>query len=211
MNKFIKIALVVLAVLGGITIAFSFKGDNTNPVNGMLGFDRDNNGSLPATVKEFDQVGITASASVQGLVKPTAGKVFAIEVINDSGTIKYLQLFDMVKAVVPARAASLSCGFQCQKIYLASNSWASDASLTAKPLGSYQQYASPSLVFSMPIAAATASSSPTVVRIGSEFFSPARTFLNGIMWAVSTNFSTYASPSSATAPAARVKVKVLYE
>ncbi len=201
---------MILVIVGGITLVSNLT-NQPNPVDGILGFDSENTGRLPAIVKEFDQVGITASASVQGLVKNSPGRVVAIEIISDATSIKYFQLFDVAKAQVPARAASLSAGFQSLKIYRASNSWASDASLAAKPLGSYQQYASPSLTFSLPIPPATASSSPTIVRIDATQLGGARNFLNGILWGVSNSYATYASASVATNPAARVKVKVLYE
>lgn len=209
MKKYIAIALAILVVVVGFAF-FQFKGSQQGPeiTETNLGLDREGSGFV---VKEFDQVGITASASVQGLLKNSPGRVVAFEVWSDSQSIRYFQLFDQTQAVVPDRSASVSGGFQSFKIYKASTSWASSTALTNKPLGSYQQYASPSLVTSYVIPAATASSSPSVVRVDFTQLGGARTFTNGIMWGISTAFSTYASPSVATNPAARVKVKLIYE
>lgn len=201
--KKIYVAIVVLGLVGGY-VYFSHK--TAEPV----GFDRSAPaGPLPYYGKEYNQVGLTASRSQQGLIKPDTGRVFAIEITSDSNAIRYFQMFDQKLAQVPSRAASLSAGFQSLKIYKASTSWASAVSLAAKPLGSYQQYASYSLVYSVPIAAAAASSSPTVVRINSSDFGPAKNFVNGIMFGISSTFGSYASISADKT--ARYTIKVIYE
>ena len=211
MKRYIVLTLVVLA----LALGFAFTGDKAEPVDSLnpLGIDSENTRTIPQSVTEFDQVGITASASTTGIVKASGGKVYALEITSDSQSIRYFQLFDQIQAVVPARSASISsdsCPY-CTQIYAASRSWASATALAAKPLASYAHYASPSLVFSVAIPAATASSSPTIVRIGPDYFSSALRFTKGIMFGISTAYATYASPSAATLPAARVKVKVLYE
>lgn len=134
-------------IVGIVLIAFQNQGSD------LLGSDSTNQGGSQPAADEFSQI---ASLSVQGLVKNAPGKVFAIEVTNDSLSARYFQLFNLTTVTVPSRAASQSSA-TALKIYKASTSWASTASLVDKPLGSYLVYASRSLVFSAIIPGATAS------------------------------------------------------
>lgn len=196
MKKAIILALIILAGVGGFALFSKKSGEPVNSLVNPVGFDREGSGF---TTSQFST---RASASQQGLVKNVPGRVFALEVTSDATALRYFQLFDMVKpSTVPARAASQSSNY---------NIWAYGASQSfdAKPVGSYKVYASASLVYSVPIPAATASSSPSVVRIGTDWFSPARKFSNGIIWAISSQFATYASSSVTTG---RHQVKVIYE
>ena len=194
-----KKILISLCVLAGISGFVFYEG------SAPVGFDKSNpGGSLGSSASEYNQ---TASRSQQGLVKNIPGRVFAIEITSDSQSLRYLQFFDRALAQVPARTASLS-SFQSLKIYKASLSWASDSALAAKPIGSYLQYASTSMVMSIPIPAATSSASPTVVRLNSSDLAPAHQFNRGIIWGISNTFGSYSSSSINTA---RFTVKVIYE
>ena len=178
MKRYIIIAIAVLVVVVGyaIFVPRSVK----QPIEGLLGFSSENVGGLPRTATEFNQVGLTASRSQQGVIKTSGGRVFAVEVTSDTNNLRYFQLFDMIASTSSA----------------------------AKPIGSYRKYASPSLVFSVPIPAATSSSSPTIVRISSDVFSPARSFTKGIIFGISSVFGSY---SSASVNTDRHTVKVIYE
>lgn len=175
------------------------KSANITPAN--IGFDRSNADVLPFASKEFNQI---ASRSTDGILKPVSGRVFAVEVSSDSTSVRYFQLFDIRDSLIPSRTASLSA------------LWAYKASLSyqfqpLRTVGAWQHYASKSLVFSLPIQAAATSNSPTIVRIDSSMFAPAKQFNNGILWAISTTYGAYASTSAALLNSGRFLVRIIYE
>ena len=63
-------------------------------------------------------------------------------------------------------------------------------------------------ILSIPIAPAAASTSPTIVRVNSTEFAPAIKFNNGLFYAISSAFATYASSSVKTD---RHKTTIFYE
>lgn len=180
MKKYLIIAAVIIVGLVAAWFAWPLVNE---PVK--VGFGAS---SIPTDATEYNQI---ASRSTQGLIKSGAGRLFSLDVYNYSSNARFIQLFDMNAPVVPSRAASLSA----PHIYAASNSWASAGQIVAKPITSWYYWASPSLIFSVPIPPAASSASPGILRLGSDNFSPALGFSRQLIYGISSTFATFTSAS----------------